>query len=105
MFSLETAMCHHFLEKGKNAYWKLVQKHNRFEECFAFLGTRLALAGETINILEEYVCYLYGVKSRSVNDARWKIFDKKYQRENKKPDLASLPPCHQVFLLHALRSN
>ena len=32
-------------------------------------------------------------------------FDKKYQRENKVPDLASLPPCHQVFLLHALRSN
>ena len=26
-------------------------------------------------------------------------------RENKVPDLASLPPCHQVFLLHALRSN
>lgn len=62
--------------------WK-VQKYNRFEECFAFLGTIPELAEETINLLEEYVCYIYRVKSRSFNNTKWKIFDKKYQRENK----------------------
>ena len=35
-----------------------VQKYNRFEECFAFLGTISELAEETINLLEEYVCYI-----------------------------------------------
>ena len=98
-------MCHHFLEEGKNASWKLVHKCNKFEECFDFLGTSPELAEEKINLLEKYVCYLFGVKSSSVNNARSKIFDKKYQREGKDADLTSLPPCYQVFLLHALRYN
>ena len=59
----------------------------------------------SINLLEKYVCYFCKVKSRLVSDTRWKIFDKKYQRENKEPDLTSLPTYHQVFLIHALRSN
>ena len=105
MLSLETTMCHHFLEKGKNGCWKLVQKSNMLEECITFLGTSPALVEERINLLEEYACYLYVIKSRSFNDARWKIFDKNYQRESKVPDLASLPPCHQVFLVHFLQSN
>ena len=56
-----------------------------------------------MNLLEKYVCYLYRVKSHSINDARWKIFDKKYQGESKESDLAYLPPSDQVFLPHALR--
>ena len=59
----------------------------------------------SINLLEKYVCYFYKVKLRLVSDTRWKIFGKRYQRENKDPDLTSLPPHHQVFLIHALRSN
>ena len=59
-----------FFRKEKNGFWKLIQKCNRFEECFALLGTNPALAEETIDILEEYVGCLYGVESRSVKDAR-----------------------------------
>ena len=46
-----------FFRKGNNGCWKLLQKYNRFEECFALLGTSPALAEETINLLEN-VCYL-----------------------------------------------
>ena len=55
--------------------------------------------------LEEFVCYLYGVKIKFVNDARWSLFDRKYKRENKVPDLSSLPPSRQSLVYHCKRSN
>ena len=69
------------------------------------LGNSIPLNDDGLLQLEEFVCYLYGVKTKSVNDARWKIFHQKYKSENKVPDLSSLPPCQQALYYHSKRSN
>ena len=69
------------------------------------LGNSIPLNDDGLLQLEEFVCYLYGVKTKSVNDARWNIFNQKYKRENKVPDLSSLPPCQQALYYHSKRSN
>ena len=67
--------------------------------------TTLELTTEIFNQLEEFVCFLYGAKTKDINRVRWKIFDKKLQKEHKVTDLALLPPCNQVLLYHAKRAN
>ena len=69
------------------------------------LGNSIPLNDDGLLQLEEFVCYLYGVKTKSVNDARWNIFNQKYKSENKVPDLSSLPPCQQALYYHSKRSN
>ena len=56
-------------------------------------------------MLEEYVCQLYGYRSKSTDSVRFRIYDKKYTKENKIIDMAALPPCSSVLKLHILRSN
>ena len=48
---------------------------------------------------------MYGSKSKSVNEARSKLFKKKFDVEDKAIDLTTLIPCHSVFLLHTIRGN
>jgi hypothetical protein len=55
--------------------------------------------------LQELVCFLYGQKMKSVNEARWSMFHSKYIRENKITDLSVLPPCESVLKLHTMRAN
>ena len=94
-----------FFRKGKDRCWKLVEKYDKFEECFLNLGSMIHLTEAILLQLEEFVCYLYGVKIKLVNDARWNLFDRKYKRENKVPDLSSLPPSRQSLYYHCKRSN
>ena len=56
-------------------------------------------------LLEEYVCQLYGYRNKSTNSVRFRIYEKKYNKENKVIDMATLPPCNSVLRLHILRSN
>ena len=58
--------------------------------------------GDFFDQLEEFVCFVYGTNVKSINNVRWKKFDKKLQREHKVADLASLPPIKQVFLYHTV---
>ena len=48
---------------------------------------------------------LYGTKLKSVNEARYAIFEKKRQKENKITDMAAFPPCESVLRLHSKRAN
>ena len=84
---------------------KLLEKYQKFEDCFANLGLTSSLPDEMFQLLEEFVCLLYGIRSKSVNEARWKLFERKNKRENKIPDLSSLPRCKDVLWYHALSSN
>ena len=94
-----------FFKKGKDQCWKLLEKHQKFEDCFANLRLTSSLPDEMFQLLEEFVCLLYGIRSKSVNEARRKIFERKNKREKKIPNLSSLPPCKDVLWYHALRSN
>ena len=83
-----------FFRKGKARCWKLMQKNEEFEVCFT-------KSGSEPNLSED----IFGVKSKSINEARWKIFEKKHKRHNKIIDLFLLPPCKSVLRLHSKRAN
>ena len=82
-----------------------MEKYQKFEACFANLGMEPVLSEVVFAELEEYVATLYGEKAKSADEARWKIFKKKHQRENKITDLSSIPPCTAVLHLHSKRAN
>ena len=94
-----------FFRKGKDQCWKVMEKFQKFENCFAELGNSVELNMDTFSLLEEYVCHLYGIRSKTVDGVRYKMFQKKQEREHKVTDLASLPPCQQVLMYHAQRAN
>ena len=93
-----------FFRKGKKRCWKL-QKYEEFEVCFTKLGSETSLSEDLFESLEEYAALLYGVKSKSINEARWKIFEKKHKRHNKIIDLSLFPLCKSVLRLHNKRAN
>ena len=94
-----------FFRKGKERCWKLMQKYEEFEVCFTKLGSEPNLSEDLFESFEEHTALLYGVKSKSINEARWKIFEKKRKRHNKIIDLSLLPACKSVLRLHSKRAN
>ena len=78
---------------------------SKFLEAFKSLGLRWHLTETTFNVLEEYVCMLYGQNTKDVNAARSNMFLKKYSSTSKVIDLALIPPCRSVLYLHTQRGN
>ena len=73
---------------------------------FKSLGLNWELDSDIFNILESYVCKLYGKKhEESVNEARYNFFKDTYEKKNIIPDLSILPPCQDTLKLHCKRSN
>ena len=48
---------------------------------------------------------LYGTKLKSVNEARYTIFEKKRQKEDRIIDMAALPHCESILHLHSKTAN
>ena len=94
-----------FFRKGKEKCWKLVEKTKKFQNAFSMLGENSEINDDLLLMLEEYVCQLYGYRNKSTNSVRFRIYEKKYNKENKVIDMATLPPCNSVLRLHILRSN
>ena len=94
-----------FFRKGKKVAWKSLTKYSKFEDTFSELGNSHELDSSLISKLEEFVCYLYGYREKSIDRVRFEMFEKKSRCQNKVPDLASFPPCHKVLLHHSKRSN
>ena len=94
-----------FIRKGKEKCWKLLEKSRKFQLAFTDLGENWTVADELYMMLKEYVCQLYGYRSKSTDSVRYKIYNKKYTKENKIIDMAALPPCSSVLRLHILRAN
>jgi len=55
--------------------------------------------------LEEFVCYLYGYREKSIDKVRLRMFEKKTSGQHKVPDLSTFPPCQRVLNNHCKRSN
>ena len=60
-----------------------MQKYEEFEVSLTKLGSEPNLSENLFKSLEEYTALLYGVKSKSINEARWKIFEKNIRGINK----------------------
>ena len=95
-----------FFRKGKKAFWKVMQKDQKYIRLFAELGNYSEVPVHVSNGLEEFVCDLYGhARISSVNKLRHKIFWQKLEKENKVIDLSFMPPCEANLKLHIMRAN
>ena len=102
MHSVEITIYHLFSRDAKKKYSQIIEKCPKCLTCFKKLSTSPERHGDFFDQLEEFVCFVYGTNVKSINNVRWKKFDKKLQREHKVADLASLPPFKQVFLYHTV---
>ena len=93
-------MCPHSLE-----CWKILEKGRRFQSALSLLGANWTISNDLLSTLEEYGCQLYGFRFKNIETVRYKLFAKKYTKENKIIDMAALPPCRSVLKLHPMRAN
>ena len=91
--------------KKKHICWKSVRKYEKFERCFINLEMESSLSSSLFSTLQEFVPMLYDTKLESVNEARYAIFKKKPQKENKIIGMAAFPPCESVLHLHSKNAN
>ena len=89
-----------FFRRGKEKWWKIVEKYSRFTTMFANLGNSWEASGKDLKLLEEFVCHLYGGKGKSVDELRYKKFESVCRTKNKTQDLSLLLPCHRLLVLH-----
>ena len=93
-----------FFRKGKKQCWdKMVDNENT--TIFTELGDTWIISEEQKSGFEKYICQLYGTKMIHVNDARYKIFEKKQLKSKQLTDLSLLPPCQRTLILHLKRAN
>lgn len=91
-----------FAGKGKTKAFKLLKGNARYVRGFMALGDSWDINEELFNLLEEFVCDLYGKKIRSSVDLlRYQLHCAK--GGNVDPEL--LPPCRSSLKLHVLRAN
>ena len=94
-----------FFRKGKKLCWKTMVQKEKFVQMFGELGSSWNLEEDQFNILEEFTAHIYGSKESDINCAGSSMFRKKFQAENKTPDISVLPPCQSVLKLHIRRAN
>ena len=70
------------MKKGKVKPFKLLQKNEAVQDALIAFGEIDSLEQDNIEVLEKYVCQLYGQKKNSdVNDVRMHLFFQKYQQK------------------------
>ena len=82
-----------------------MKKSEKFMKVLSELGRDWQLASEISDLLEEYVCALYGSSIDSVEVTIYNMLMKKQTRENKAIDLSVLPPCFISLYLQMKRAN
>ena len=84
---------------GKVKCLKVPESDDRFID---LLGEEATLSATVLEVLEEYVCKLYGVKNETdINRARYKLFTNR----TKLPEPQKLPPTKDALILHLKRVN
>lgn len=91
-----------FAGKGKTKAFKLLKGSSRYVNAFMALGDSWIIDDGLFDVLEEFVCDLYGKKtSSSVNLLRYQLHCAK--GGSVEPEL--LPPCRSSLELHIRRAN
>ena len=94
-----------FFKKGKGACWKILVNNLRFWRVFAKVGRDWLPSDNLIELLEEFVCLLFGsCHLKSMNEVRFHLFKRKYESQDKIIDLSLLPPCKKSLHLHIRRA-
>ena len=90
-----------FSGKGKVKPLKVLLKNSDYINAFAEIGNAPGLEGDQLNVIEQFVCDIYGHKGCSTNSLRYKI----YCSKQGKLEAKSIPPCLDSLKLHASRAN
>lgn len=91
----DTTSC--FYGKGKKSAMSVVRQNPVFMQSLSKLGEEFVL-NEIPPGIEEFVCKMYGLENKSVNDARYELFKTGSSEK-------SLPPNKDALLLHLKRVN
>lgn len=108
-----------FYRKGKKRPFDILKKNTKFQEAFIQLHSgraELTTSSEVFRVLEEYVCRLYTLKTKSdVNKGRYELFEKSYKCNNQDEtivkkkivgyDPSVLPPTKQELLQQIKRTS
>ena len=94
-----------FFRRTTAGCWDIIQSNHRFFDVVAALGDSWEVSEQLLENIEEYVCYIYGKKTKKVNDVRNFLFQDKLRKGGKVIDLSLLPPCQRVLYLHVQREN
>ena len=60
---------------------------------------------KNLKLLEEFLCHLYGGKSKSVDELIYKKLESVCRTKNKIQDLSLFSPCRRSLVLHLKRAN
>ena len=71
-------------------------KDEKYIQEFQEFGMSREITQEIFEVLEEFVCKMYGFKCASVNKARDKMFTERLKQEKRPPDLSLLSSCQSV---------
>ena len=101
-----------FNRKGKKRPLQTLLKDKEAMKAFAELGKHELVPVPTCRTLERFTCSLYGMKSSSVNQTRYKLLIAKLPKRGlnclkklKTLDPASLPPCKSCLEQKLKRAN
>ena len=87
---------------GKKKCLQVLKSDQRFIEAPCLLGENAAIPNVVLEVIEEYVCLLYGITNEtSVNVSRYKLFTNR----RKFPDPNKLPPTQDALYQHIKRVN
>ena len=90
-----------FYCKGKVKPIALMLKDDRFVEAFLSLGST-PLDDNTANVIEEFVCHMYGCKCVSVNEAIFQLFSMKNAPKSTKGPLDYVKKLRQHHSHHVI---
>lgn len=110
-----------FYRKAKRRPFNIMSKSEKYQQAFYDLGNSNFDQEKIFEILETYVCHLYGVgitkriSFRKVNDIRFSLFNRQYKlndvneplfkKKLKNFDASSLPPSQSELHQHLLRGR
>ena len=101
-----------FFKKGKVKPIEIMARNEKFIAAFESLGA-VPLSTETISVIEEFVCWMYGYKNlANINEVRYRMFEAKSKPSSSKRPLdglksiesTSFPPCQKVLLQQIKRA-
>ena len=90
-----------FCGKGKIKPFKILLKNRKYIMTFPGIGLTTDLTEEQLDVLQEFVCDIYGHKSTCTNDLRFKL----YCSKQGKLEAKSIPLCLDCLKLHSRRAS
>ena len=93
----DTISC--FKGKGKSKPLKIMMKSPKYQAAFSELGVSWTLTDELFEVLEAFVCELYGWKETNIDTVRFNCFRFDHLSDT------TMPPSKDSLKLHAIRAN